>query len=199
MIRKPFKVEVTREWCERMAALEESHEVGAGGLPVLPSSVKRYRPGAYGAMVEDEDGKYIHVDDLVAALRHPPLAREEEIQDHNAALTAGVTDLGGAAPREACVWLIEARWSSAPLYWSGRSGQFDCRQDRDAFDPDVNWAVRFARRQDAEQVRGWVIHPAVRDLCASVEHLWYSSEKETDGNQGTGSEASVRNRGSEAQ
>jgi len=33
--RKPFKLDVSKEWCERMANLEEGHDVSAGSLSAL--------------------------------------------------------------------------------------------------------------------------------------------------------------------
>ena len=33
-VRKPFKLEVTKEWIERMSKLEEGYEVGAGNWPL---------------------------------------------------------------------------------------------------------------------------------------------------------------------
>jgi hypothetical protein len=32
--RKPFRLDVSKEWCERMAQLEEGHDVCAGGEPL---------------------------------------------------------------------------------------------------------------------------------------------------------------------
>lgn len=63
------------------------------------------------------------------------------------------------------VWLIE---SASPLgvtqYWDGRRDN--------SFTIDPNEAVRFARFEDAERVRGWTLREPIRHHCRSVAHLW---------------------------
>lgn len=67
-------------------------------------------------------------------------------------------------------WVIEA---GAGTYWAGRS--------HDDFQPDHNDAVRFARRDDAERVRCWLIehhNHALAMACRASEHVWMGSVAE---------------------
>lgn len=57
-------------------------------------------------------------------------------------------------------WLIERYEGSALVYWSGRKGE--------GFTGDPQWAVRFARFEDAEQVRLHVVADGY--ACRSVQH-----------------------------
>jgi hypothetical protein len=38
---RPIKLEVTKEWCEKMAAQEEGHDISAGSLANLPEAADR--------------------------------------------------------------------------------------------------------------------------------------------------------------
>lgn len=70
-----------------------------------------------------------------------------------------------ATPRDETAWLIE---SGAGTYWSGR--------DPIHFGP-LDEACRFARQEDAERVRCWLIMHTNRDLANAVraaEHMWVS-------------------------
>jgi hypothetical protein len=60
------------------------------------------------------------------------------------------------------VFLLEA---IGPLYWCGQG------LDSLSFSKNVNQAVRFARREDAEAVRQ-LLNTDTRTLCHSVEHMW---------------------------
>ena len=62
-------------------------------------------------------------------------------------------------------WLIEsASPQNVSQYWDGRANN--------SFTIDANEAVRFARFEDAERVRGWILLEAIREHCRSVEHMW---------------------------
>lgn len=43
-VRRPFKLKVSKEWCEKMAKLEGNHEVGAGALHLLEDEPSCYHP-----------------------------------------------------------------------------------------------------------------------------------------------------------
>jgi hypothetical protein len=60
-------------------------------------------------------------------------------------------------------WLIE---SGAGEWWDGRTSGSEATFTRDAND-----AVRFARFEDAERVRCWVLAPISR-LLRATEHMW---------------------------
>lgn len=60
-------------------------------------------------------------------------------------------------------WLIE---SGATTWWDGRNAG-----DYATFTADPNDAVRFARFEDAEVVRCWLLKPISR-LLRSTEHMW---------------------------
>ncbi len=65
-------------------------------------------------------------------------------------------------------WVIE---TGAGTYWAGR--------EHDDFTEDHNDAVRFARRDDAERVRCWLIQSRNKSLslaCRASEHVWIGSE-----------------------
>ena len=55
-------------------------------------------------------------------------------------------------------WLIEA--GSSPHYWDGRKPG--------SYTVDANEAIRFARFEDAEKVRNWIVEDGVH--WKSVEH-----------------------------
>lgn len=58
-------------------------------------------------------------------------------------------------------WVIEM--GSGPAYWDGRGeNTFSYRHDE---------AVRFARFEDAERVRAWMVKP-LGSACRSVQHAW---------------------------
>jgi hypothetical protein len=66
-------------------------------------------------------------------------------------------------------WLIESNSpQGVPQYWDGRENH--------SFTTDAHDAVRFARFEDAERVRAWMLLKAIREHCRSVEHMW-SMEK----------------------
>lgn len=63
-------------------------------------------------------------------------------------------------------WLIERYNGPELVYWTGRKGE--------GFSSDVQWAVRFARFEDAEQVR---VHVAIDGhACRSVQHGFADGE-----------------------
>jgi hypothetical protein len=54
------------------------------------------------------------------------------------------------------------------IYWAGLS--------RDTFVREVNDAVRFSRKEDAERVLAWLVPTTIlRDLCRVVKHGWATS------------------------
>jgi hypothetical protein len=57
-------------------------------------------------------------------------------------------------------WLIEA--ACPPIYWDGHSV--------DSWTDDANKAIRFARFEDAEAVRCWMVTGG--KLAKSVQHGW---------------------------
>jgi hypothetical protein len=59
-------------------------------------------------------------------------------------------------------WLIETARTS---YWDGRGA------GRHTFTSDANEAVLFAREQDAERVRVWLLED-FKDMLRSVEHVF---------------------------
>lgn len=64
-------------------------------------------------------------------------------------------------------WVIE---SGAGTYWAGRSPE--------DFESDHADAVRFARMEDAERVRCWLIerhNHALAMACRASEHVWMES------------------------
>lgn len=62
-------------------------------------------------------------------------------------------------------WLIEsASPQGVPQYWDGRRDN--------SFTIDANEAVRFARFEDAERVRAWMLLYSIRNHCRSVLHGW---------------------------
>ncbi len=62
-------------------------------------------------------------------------------------------------------WLIEsASPQGVPQYWDGHRN--------DCFTIDPNEAVRFARFEDAERVRGWMLSEPIRNHCRSVQHIF---------------------------
>lgn len=66
-------------------------------------------------------------------------------------------------------WLIE---SGARTYWSGRSPT--------DFTADHADACRFARQEDAERVRCWLIddaNPALAQATRASEHVWMEAEE----------------------
>jgi hypothetical protein len=58
-------------------------------------------------------------------------------------------------------WLIEADGS----YWTGT------HPDRRGFNADVNKAVRFVRREDAEKLKWWILEQWAFAL-RTVQHGW---------------------------
>lgn len=62
------------------------------------------------------------------------------------------------------VWLIESTSPNGPLYWDGRRSE--------SFTSDANEAVRFARFEDAERIRAWMLPTLLRGHLRSVAHLW---------------------------
>ena len=64
-----------------------------------------------------------------------------------------------------CYWLIEADGS----YWDGHY------RDSRAFVRDVNSALRFARFEDAETVKHWLLQEHSFAL-RTTQHMWISSE-----------------------
>jgi hypothetical protein len=58
-------------------------------------------------------------------------------------------------------WIIEANGA----YWDGRS----C--DQSAFTSDLNEAVRFARFEDAERIKYWLLQSHAFAL-RSTQHVW---------------------------
>ncbi len=67
-------------------------------------------------------------------------------------------------PRTALAWLIESG-ANPPTYWDGRN------LGAGGFTPKHEEACRFARFQDAEMVRCWLI-PEGLHFCKSVQHEW---------------------------
>jgi len=67
-------------------------------------------------------------------------------------------------------WLIERDHASTPLYWTGRAiHRAPSDPDRlGEWSPDVNRAVRFARRTDAACMLTW----HCQDQGRVVEHMW---------------------------
>lgn len=63
--------------------------------------------------------------------------------------------------KDEAVWLIEADQS----YWDGRY------PDSRGFSKDVNDAVRFERREDAEKVRHWILQTWAFAL-RTTQHIW---------------------------
>ena len=61
-------------------------------------------------------------------------------------------------------WVIEADGS----YWTGT------HVDSRGFQQDVNEAVRFARFEDAEKVKHWLM-PTLAFALKAVEHVWVDS------------------------
>ena len=64
-------------------------------------------------------------------------------------------------------WVIESG-ANPPEYWNGRA------LDRSAFTSRHDEAVRFARREDAEVVRCWLVKGG--EYCRAVEHGWMVKE-----------------------
>lgn len=62
----------------------------------------------------------------------------------------------------ATAWLIEA---AGPKYWNGHS------LSAASFTSDPGAAVRFARFEDGEAVRCWLLEP-LHNLLATREHQW---------------------------
>lgn len=63
-------------------------------------------------------------------------------------------------------WVIEIGDTSRPLYWTGRDIQdFTTSNER---------ALRFAREEDAETVKRYLVQPNVLQNCRVVEHGWGS-------------------------
>jgi len=67
-------------------------------------------------------------------------------------------------------WLIEKYDGPALVYWSGR------RKAGEEFTVDPNWAVRFSRAEDAEQVRVHVANAG--EHSRSVQHAWSQAPPE---------------------
>jgi len=63
-------------------------------------------------------------------------------------------------------WLIEANGT----YWDGRAA------GAAGFDADPNQAVRFARQEDAERVKYWLLKEHAFAL-RSTEHVWLEREE----------------------
>jgi len=60
-------------------------------------------------------------------------------------------------------WLIELG-CSPPQWWMGKTA--------DGFTPDSTLAIRFARFEDAEVARCYLVEKGWREGCRSLEHLW---------------------------
>ena len=60
-------------------------------------------------------------------------------------------------------WMIEG--GGSVKWWDGRGV--------DTFSADPNEGVRFARFEDAERVRCWLLKPEIRDFCKSTQHKWF--------------------------
>ena len=58
-------------------------------------------------------------------------------------------------------WVIE---TARTEYWEGRQP--------DAFSPSHEQAMRFARFEDAERARIYLVDKKIGPHCRSVEHLW---------------------------
>ena len=69
-------------------------------------------------------------------------------------------------------WLIEADGS----YWAGT--HLDAR----GFQKDVNAAVRFARFEDAEKVKHWLM-PSMAFALRTAEHVWMPNTRQTEGGE----------------
>ena len=54
--------------------------------------------------------------------------------------------------------------SSPPLWWTGRGAAM--------FSGDANEAMRFARFEDAERARAWLVERGISRGCKSTERLW---------------------------
>ncbi len=65
-------------------------------------------------------------------------------------------------------WLIKADGS----YWTGTY------PDKLGFETDVNKAVRFARREDAEKVKWWVLENWAFAL-RTTQHGWMNAEHQS--------------------
>ena len=60
-------------------------------------------------------------------------------------------------------WLIE---TGARTWWDGRQPGISA-----TFTSDASEAIRFARFEDAERARCWLLEPIAKTL-SSTEHLW---------------------------
>ncbi len=71
----------------------------------------------------------------------------------------------GQETTQESAWLIEADGS----YWDGHAA------DKRGFVSDVNKAVRFARKEDAEAVKWWVLENWAFAL-RTTQHVWVNAE-----------------------
>lgn len=87
--------------------------------------------------------------------------------------SAAVTDYAQTVIKEEKVWLIK---SGAETYWSGRTAV--------SFVLDIDDAVRFARFEDAERVRSWIISDTNPDLAKAVAAISWQVLMDHQGEEG---------------
>jgi hypothetical protein len=95
----------------------------------------------------------------------------DEDQAETDAIVAGVTedfreklsDIMATAGRDETAWLIE---NGRQEWWTGRTVG-----DEAQFTSDPNDVIRFARYEDAETARCWLLWP-ICHLLRSTEHIW---------------------------
>ena len=75
---------------------------------------------------------------------------------------------GGIKMKDELGWLIE---TARTTYWDGHGTDFN------SFTDDPNRAVRFARFEDAEVVRCWLLDD-IKLFLRSTEHMWPQVKEE---------------------
>lgn len=63
-------------------------------------------------------------------------------------------------------WVIEGTGDGSPTYWDGKDA------DSPFFTTDHTEAIRFARKEDAERAKYWLLPEVLRGVVASREHGW---------------------------